>query len=108
MAPFTSLDAGIFEQLGVDASTAYWNAGTCWTDPTVCTYPSSLAGDAHQTWSLEGRKERIHQKICVGAQNCPQPVSHTVDDPAVLRREQAAQVFGSVALTAARDESQRS
>ncbi|GJM86696.1 hypothetical protein PR202_ga02580 [Eleusine coracana subsp. coracana] len=36
MAPFTSLDAGIFEQLGVDASAAaYWNAGTCWTDPTV-------------------------------------------------------------------------
>jgi hypothetical protein len=38
MAPFTSLDDGIFEQLGVAA--AYWNAGSCWSDdvhqdPTV-------------------------------------------------------------------------
>jgi hypothetical protein len=30
MAPFTSLDAGIFEQLGEAA--AYWNAGSCWSD----------------------------------------------------------------------------
>ncbi|TVU28319.1 hypothetical protein EJB05_19833, partial [Eragrostis curvula] len=33
MAPFTSLDAGIFEQLGdASAEAAYWNAGSCWTD----------------------------------------------------------------------------
>jgi hypothetical protein len=31
MAAFTSLDVGIFEQLG-DASASYWNAGGCWTD----------------------------------------------------------------------------